>query len=104
MSQCEIAAPGSIVRATAGREKGRLYAVLDTEQRGTALYAALADGKERKVERPKWKKAKHIQMLCVSEQSLCNCIQKGSATNRAIKAVLSKWQSQADAAFDQLGC
>ena len=47
---------GSIVRATAGRDKGGYFVVLGVE--GT--YAMIADGKRRQVQHPKRKKLKHL--------------------------------------------
>ena len=48
-----------LVEATAGREKGRLYYVLETE----GEYLLLADGKTRRVEAPKRKKRKHVRFI-----------------------------------------
>ena len=45
----------NIVRSTAGRDKGDLFFVLATE----GDFLLLADGKTRKLERPKRKKRKH---------------------------------------------
>ncbi len=47
---------GSIVRALAGRDKGGLFVVLDTE----GSYACIADGKRRRIQHPKRKKLKHL--------------------------------------------
>ena len=47
-----------IVRSTAGRDKGKLFFVLEVEDR----YALLADGKVRKLEHPKRKKKLHFRL------------------------------------------
>ena len=47
---------GSIVRAKAGREKDNFFVVLRVE----SGYAYIADGKRRKLSKPKPKKHKHI--------------------------------------------
>ena len=47
---------GSIVRALAGRDKGGLFVVLDTE----GSYACIADGKRRRIQSPKRKKLIHL--------------------------------------------
>ena len=47
---------GSIVRATAGRDKGGYFVVLG----GEGTYAMIADGKRRQVQHPKRKKLKHL--------------------------------------------
>lgn len=48
-----------IVRCANGRDKGRLFLVLDTKE-GRVL---LADGKHRRVSRPKHKSLKHVQLV-----------------------------------------
>ena len=49
----------SMVEATAGREKGKPFFVLETD----GEYLLLADGKSRKIEAPKRKKRKHVRFL-----------------------------------------
>ena len=47
---------GQVVRSKAGRDKGRLFVVIKVE----GLYAFVADGSLRKIEKPKKKKMKHL--------------------------------------------
>ena len=47
---------GSIVKAVAGREKNGFFVVLSCD----SVFAYIADGKRRKVEKPKKKKLIHI--------------------------------------------
>lgn len=49
---------GSLVYSIAGKDKGMLFLVLRTEDG----YVYLADGKQRRVENPKKKKNKHINI------------------------------------------
>jgi len=49
-------ARSDIVKATAGRDKGKLFFVTGEE----GEYLLLADGKSRRLERPKRKKRKHV--------------------------------------------
>ena len=49
-------ARSDIVKASAGRDKGKLLFVLDVE----GDFLLLADGKTRRLERPKRKKRKHV--------------------------------------------
>ena len=49
--------PGSIVVATAGRDKEKFFVVLKTEDN----FAYISDGYTRKVDVPKKKKIKHLQ-------------------------------------------
>jgi len=50
--------PGQIVFSKRGRDKGNAMIIIATD----GEYAYLADGKLRPLERPKKKKAKHIQI------------------------------------------
>ena len=47
---------GSLVYSRAGRDKGTLFLVLETE----GEYVYLTDGDTRRVEKPKRKKLKHV--------------------------------------------
>ena len=49
---------GQIVKSLSGRDKNRYFVILDIEDG----YVWLADGKVRKLEHPKRKKTKHIQI------------------------------------------
>jgi len=48
-----------LVEATAGRERGKLFYVVETD----GEYLFLADGKSRRVEAPKRKKRKHVRFI-----------------------------------------
>jgi len=50
-------ARSDIVKSIAGRDKGKLFFVLDVEDE----FFLLADGKTRKIENPKRKKCKHTE-------------------------------------------
>ena len=52
-----------VVVSLAGRDKGQLFFVLDTDD----LFVYIADGKGRRLEQPKRKKRKHVQMVLRSE-------------------------------------
>lgn len=69
---------GRLVQATAGRDKGGLFCVLDEQ----GDYLLLADGRSRKVERPKRKKRKHTAL--VENPALYG----GAVTNRAVRAFI----------------
>ncbi|MBQ3151329.1 MAG: KOW domain-containing RNA-binding protein [Clostridia bacterium] len=47
---------GSVVRSLAGRDKDSLLAVVEVTEKGVLI----CDGKERPVERPKFKNLRHI--------------------------------------------
>ena len=60
LSDIQIA---DVVIATAGREKGKLFYVLDLDEQ----YLNLGNGKDRTLEKPKLKKRKHVQKVLRSE-------------------------------------
>lgn len=49
---------GMIVRSAAGRDKGKFMVIVSIE----GDFAYIADGRERKLERPKKKRLKHIRV------------------------------------------
>ena len=51
---------GQLARSTAGRDKGRLMVVIDIID---DEYVYVADGDLRRVENPKKKKIKHLQLM-----------------------------------------
>ncbi len=50
---------GDVVKSLKGRDQGHIYAVIEIEN----SMAYLADGRNRKVENPKKKNAKHLEVL-----------------------------------------
>lgn len=75
---------GQVVKALAGRDKGRFFLVLDIDKG----YALIADGKTRLLEKPKRKNIKHLALtktiLPVEEM----------ATNRKIRKALSPFNAK----------
>ena len=59
--------------ATAGREKGKLFYVIDADE----TYVMLADGKGRTIDKPKRKKRKHTQKVLRSETRVAEKIRRG---------------------------
>ena len=64
-----------VVLSMAGHDKGMLFFVLDTD----GVYVSLANGKERKVEKPKRKKSKHVRKLPRPDSRLTEKIRSGEA-------------------------
>ena len=62
-----------LVQSVAGRDKGMLFFVIDTD----GVYVSLANGKERKVEKPKRKKSKHVRKLPRPDSRLTEKIRSG---------------------------
>ena len=62
----------SLVQATAGREDGKYFFVLETD----GEYALIADGKSRKLEAPKRKKHKHLRFIAESDSRVAEKIRR----------------------------
>ena len=62
-----------VVRSTAGRDQGELFYVIGTDP----VYLYLANGKDRKLEKPKRKKRKHIQKVLRSETRVADKLRLG---------------------------
>lgn len=69
---------GSVVRAKAGRDKDSYFVVLDVLDK----FALIADGKSRKLEKPKKKNLNHLE-------ATKTVITQNLETNRKIKKALS---------------
>ena len=63
----------SLIVSKAGRDKRQLFYVIDTDEQ----YVYLADGKSRKLEKPKRKKRKHIEQIPRTESRIAEKIRNG---------------------------
>ena len=70
LSDIQIA---DVVIATAGREQGKLFYVLGTEDNRLLL----VNGKDRTLEKPKHKKSKHVQKVLRSETRVAAKLRSG---------------------------
>ena len=62
-----------IIESLAGRDKGKFFYVIDTEDN----YVLIADVKGRKLENPKRKKLKHVRRVSRTETRVAVKIQNG---------------------------
>ena len=62
-----------MILSIAGRDKGQYFFVLDTDE----TYVYIADGKGRRVEAPKRKKRRHVQMIAQTESRVAEKIRSG---------------------------
>ena len=62
----------SLIVSKAGRDKGQLFLIDADEQ-----YVYLADGKSRRLEKPKRKKRKHIEQIPRTESRIAEKIRNG---------------------------
>ena len=75
---------GTVVRSSAGRDKGRLLAVMREEKNRVLI----CDGKERPVDRPKSKNIRHVE---ITQASLSEA---EIATNRALRKALGRLNAE----------
>ena len=76
----------SLVQATAGREEGKYFFVLETE----GEYALIADGKCRKLEAPKRKKYKHLRLMPQSSSRVAEKIRSNEKiTNSELRKAIA---------------
>ena len=81
----------NIVRSDAGRDQGKLFAVLAVE----GEYLLLADGKSRKVEHPKRKKRRHVLFVSAEENRLTDKIKSGEKiTNSELRRALAAFREE----------
>jgi ribosomal protein L14E/L6E/L27E len=84
-------ARSNIVRSDAGRDKGKLFVVLDTE----GEYLLLADGRSRKVESPKRKKRRHVLFVSAEENRLSVKINSNEkVTNSELRRTLAVYREE----------
>ena len=76
----------SLVQATAGREAGKYFFVLETD----GEYALIADGKCRKLEAPKRKKQKHLRFIAESDSRVAEKIRRNEKiTNSELRKAIA---------------
>jgi large subunit ribosomal protein L14e len=82
---------GSLVLSIAGRDKGELFAVLRRE--GEFLY--LANGRGRKVDKPKKKKIKHAKPINLGHEGLKKKLMSGEMpTNAELRKSLRDFSAE----------
>ena len=90
-----------VVVSTAGRDKGKLFYVLEADE--TCLL--LVNGKDRTIEKPKRKKRKHTKKVLRSETRVAEKLRKGdkvlNSELRRDLAYLSSGKSNTDVLEDQ---
>ncbi len=75
-----------IVEATAGRDCGRAFFVLETQ----GEYLLLADGKGRRVEAPKRKSRKHVRVVGAAPEDLAaRLTRKEKVTNSELRKAIA---------------
>ena len=84
-------AKSNIVRSDAGRDKGKIFAVLAVE----GEFLLLADGKSRKVENPKRKKRRHVLFVSAEKTRLSEKITGNEKfTNSELRRTLAAFRDE----------
>ncbi|MBR4015498.1 MAG: hypothetical protein IKI88_04745 [Anaerotignum sp.] len=82
---------GQVVYAKSGHDKGDVLLIVSVE----GDYVHLADGKRRKLEKPKRKKKIHIQPTSYIEEELAEALQKNSyVLDAEVAKALKKYQKK----------
>ena len=82
-----------IVVSTAGRDKDKVFFVLEED----GQFAYIANGRERKIESPKRKKLKHLQLISKSEGRAAEKLRSGDRlTNSELRKALADVQPVPD--------
>ena len=81
----------NLVRSGAGRDKGKLFAVLAEE----GVYLLLADGKSRKVNSPKRKKRRHVMFFAAEETRVSEKIKSNEkVTNSELRRTIAAYRDE----------
>ena len=79
---------GLVVKSKAGRDKGDLFIVIRTE----GEFAYIANGNLRKVDRPKKKKLKHLEVTDYVSEFVQNRLKTlGKVTNQELRNALAEY-------------
>lgn len=80
-----------IVSSLAGRDKGRLFLVMETEPN----FVYLVDGKLRKVESPKKKRRKHVEYAGLPNEEILKKLGSGDRVlNSEIRRALAEFSNE----------
>lgn len=81
----------NIVRSDAGRDRGKLFYVLNVE----GDYLLLADGKSRRVESPKRKKCRHVLFVADDSSRVSEKIRSDEkVTNSELRKALAAYREE----------
>ena len=79
-------AKSNIVKSIAGRDAGNYFFVLATEED----FLLLADGKRRRLESPKRKRARHVQFVAESDSAVAEKIRSSEKiTNSELRKAIA---------------
>lgn len=70
---------GQLVKSKAGHDKNEVFLVMQVDP----VYLYLVDGKRRRIEKPKRKKKKHVQITNIIAKDIANKIHNGEMLTNA---------------------
>ena len=81
----------NIVKSIAGRDAGKYFFVLATEED----FLLLADGKHRRLESPKRKRARHVQFVAESDSAVAEKIRSSEKiTNSELRKAIAAYSGK----------
>lgn len=84
---------GQVVKSCAGRDKDKYFIVIDKDD----VYVTLSDGQSRRLEQPKKKKQKHVQITHDRIETLADKLTHGDKISNAdIRRSLKNYEQKAD--------
>ena len=83
--------PADIVVSLAGHDRGNAFVLLQTD----GCTALVADGKNRKLSKPKSKNQSHLTLGRPGSAEMQRAIESGSLTDREIRRTLAVFRSEA---------
>jgi len=100
-SEADSLAPADIVLSLNGRDKGKRFIIIGTEDE----YVLLADGKSRKYEKPKRKKSKHVKFEDKAQGSTAEkIITKSKVTNSELRKYMAEYAAINSSKGDMQTC
>ena len=80
---------GDIALALAGRDEGRLFAVISLDEKDDN-YVFIADGRSRRADKPKRKKIKHLKL---AKESAFEIKESEKLTNSFLRKTLEEYKN-----------
>ncbi len=79
---------GSIAISLSGRDKNRVFIIVGVLDES---HVFIADGKLRKIEKPKKKKLKHLRTEVINDKEISNLISLGLLTNKTAAKITASY-------------
>ena len=86
---------GSVAVSTAGRDRCRVFLITGVCDEGAGV-VDIADGKLRKLEKPKRKKLRHLKIVESGTDQREALVRSGTLTNRTLRALLTAYEQSDD--------